>query len=147
MRTFSSREPLMKYLSSTGLNWMQVTESKRNYIRRTMLLQSLDSERVEWVWFWIDVHTVVTVWKSFQTISAWHVPQTYSFIHWWWKQILHELKDGYKGCWTSRKLQLIHNNCTAENHLNSISCRNGYAFANSSNYSERWARQLPSKNK
>ena len=28
MRTFSSRDPLMKYLSSTGLNWMQVTGSK-----------------------------------------------------------------------------------------------------------------------
>jgi len=103
------------------LNWMQVTESKRNYIRRTMLLQCLDSERDGVGWFWSDVRTIVSVWEGFQTISAWHVPQPYCFIHWWWKQILQELKDGYKGCWTSRKLQWIHNNYTS----NSTCCRNG----------------------
>lgn len=30
MRTLESRDPLMKYLSSTGLNWIQVTVSRNN---------------------------------------------------------------------------------------------------------------------
>lgn len=29
MRTLASRDPLIKYLSSTGLNWMQVTVAKK----------------------------------------------------------------------------------------------------------------------
>lgn len=32
MRTLASSEPLMKYLSSTGLNWMQVTVSRHTQI-------------------------------------------------------------------------------------------------------------------
>lgn len=32
MRTLASKDPLMKYLSSTGLNWMQVTVPDRKQI-------------------------------------------------------------------------------------------------------------------
>ncbi|MFS7963386.1 hypothetical protein Hanom_Chr08g00737471 [Helianthus anomalus] len=41
-RTFASSDPLMKYLSSTGLNWMQVTvfnEEKIKILRNQLIIE------------------------------------------------------------------------------------------------------------